>query len=125
MALRGSYPPIYVTVGNEIRADFLVQERGISRSHVFCSRDVRFARQLMTATRRGRKCLLGQLLAVRISLGLLFPVLDVGCIQDIGHLTRKQDMLKAVVSAGVRALTEQDALDGLQLGHDKFKIHDG
>ncbi|KZZ87545.1 polyketide synthase [Moelleriella libera RCEF 2490] len=41
---------IFATVGNDDKADFLVQKFGLPRSHIFCSRDASFVKGLMRET---------------------------------------------------------------------------
>lgn len=51
----------------------------------------------------------------RRRLGLPCSVLDVGVVQEVGILTRRQEMLEAMKRTGLRPLGEQDFLDGMQL----------
>ncbi|KAG8157981.1 hypothetical protein KVR01_012253 [Diaporthe batatas] len=51
----------------------------------------------------------------RRSLGLACSVMDIGVVEDVGIMSRQPEKLEAMRKTGVRLLSEQDFLDGIQL----------
>ena len=81
---------IYVTVGNEEKKRFIVEKFGISKNHIFSSRDVKFKYKIMELTKgRGVDVVINSLTGEKLEAG--FDILaDGGRFVEIG----KYDMVQ-------------------------------